>query len=555
MKLKLFISAFAAAAFAVNACAGAAEYKINKDFSKSTVTIEGTGEKEDNFTLLITPADTNTGDLWNEIPDADKTKIGEYTIANPGKKIGFAGEFKSDKNGVFSCTTTLSDSGKYKINVFSNADNKTQAFTVDFVSKGEYEGAIGALNDKVNDEDGFYGALKLNAGKLGFDADESELRSISDIMFAELNGSSLSAEEYKDNSEMFEASKLISELNKNKAGISSIDLIEKLISEDSKLAATYKKYVTEDSYKEYMISRMSGKGIGSIKEFKTKLTEAVILTAVKYPNGFMNIKSVFEEYQTDLGLASVSTAQSVYSDLAGNEYADKTALVGAYNNLASGAGGGSGTGGSSTSSGRRDNNSSSGIGAVAGGTVSGNQPVTMKFDDLDTVSWAYEAVSALSDAGIISGKSETKFAPRDNIKREEFVKLVIGMLGENEGGENVFSDIGENDWFCGCVARANALGIVSGIGEGVFGTGRNITRQDIAVILYKALEYKGISLEAGELEFSDSGEISDYAEKAVSALAKAGIINGVGDGTFNPTGFATRAEAAQMVFGVYKLIK
>lgn len=554
MKRRLFISAFTAASLAMCASVGAAEYKINKNFSKSTVTIEGKGEKKDSFMLLITPADTDTENLWAVIPDGNKTKPGEYTVADAGKMIGYAGEFKSDENGDFSFETVLTDSGKYNISVFSTAENETKTFSVEFVSKTEYETAIAALNDKINDKDEFYTALAANVEKIGFEAEASKLRDISDILFASLDGKPLDKDEYKDNYEKFEISKLIAALNKSNANISSIDLIETIISKNSKLAATYKKFVTEQSYKEYMISRMSGKGLSKISDLETKLTEAVILTAVKYPNGFMNIKSVFEDYKTDLGIASVSNLQSVYSNLAGNEYEDKSALITAYNSLASdsGSAGGSAGGGSSSSVGRKDNTSSMGIVST---NTSNNETVTMKFDDLDTVSWAYEAISTLSDAGIISGKSETKFAPRDNIKREEFVKLMIGLIGEAPGGENIFTDVGENDWFCGYVAKANELGIVSGIETNIFGTGRNITRQDMAVILYRALEYKGKSLESGELEFSDSGEVAIYAQKAVAALAKAGIINGVGDGRFNPTGLATRAEAAEMVFGVYKLVK
>ena len=99
------------------------------------------------------------------------------------------------------------------------------------------------------------------------------------------------------------------------------------------------------------------------------------------------------------------------------------------------------------------------------------------------------------------------------------------------------------------------MGIVGGIGDGLFGTGRNITRQDMAVMIYKALTAKGVGLEAGALAFSDSAAVSDYAKDAVAALANAEIINGQGDNTFNPNGEATRAEAASIIYGMYKRIQ
>ena len=88
----------------------------------------------------------------------------------------------------------------------------------------------------------------------------------------------------------------------------------------------------------------------------------------------------------------------------------------------------------------------------------------------------------------------------------------------------------------------------------MFGSGENVTRQDMAVIIYNAMIKSGITLETQELEFSDKHLISDYAKNAVSALTKAGVINGLSDNTFNPAGEATRAEAAKMIYGMYSII-
>ena len=179
----------------------------------------------------------------------------------------------------------------------------------------------------------------------------------------------------------------------------------------------------------------------------------------------------------------------------------------------------------------------------------------MPFEDLDTASWAYEAISTLYNKGIISGKSETRYAPNDNITREEFVKLIIGAIGElSVNKQNKFKDVSDDAWFCNCVNLAAELGIVNGIGDNLFGAGMKITRQDMAVMLYKAVVYKGIDLNINGPEFTDSDEISDYAVQAIGALASEGIINGMDDGTFKPNSNATRAEAAQMVFGVMKLM-
>ena len=82
----------------------------------------------------------------------------------------------------------------------------------------------------------------------------------------------------------------------------------------------------------------------------------------------------------------------------------------------------------------------------------------------------------------------------------------------------------------------------------MFGTGAFITREDMAVIIYNCAKLKGITLKEGSLTVSDKNNISDYAKISVSALLNSGIVNGTGSGEFNPKGFATRAEAAKMIY-------
>ena len=180
----------------------------------------------------------------------------------------------------------------------------------------------------------------------------------------------------------------------------------------------------------------------------------------------------------------------------------------------------------------------------------------MPFKDLDTVEWAYEAISALSDAGIISGKSDTRFAPRDNVRREEFVKMIIGVIGaEQVSSGDRFIDVSRDDWFDPFVGAAVERGIVNGIEDNVFGTGLNITRQDMAVMVYNSLKTKDIELQSKQLSFDDAYQIADYAKEAVAALAGAGIINGKDNNIFDPGGQATRAEAAKIAYEVYRIIK
>ena len=90
-------------------------------------------------------------------------------------------------------------------------------------------------------------------------------------------------------------------------------------------------------------------------------------------------------------------------------------------------------------------------------------------------------------------------------------------------------------------------GIMLGTGDSEFGVGMNITRQDLAVILYRAM---GVTDEARECSFTDSGDIDGYAKEAVAYLSGKGIINGYEDGRFLPHKYVTRAEAAKLIYGI-----
>lgn len=172
------------------------------------------------------------------------------------------------------------------------------------------------------------------------------------------------------------------------------------------------------------------------------------------------------------------------------------------------------------------------------------------FNDISDVAWAKDAITSLYNEGIISGKSSNEFAPFDNITREEFVKIAIGVMGIKPlSGNSSFTDVASSSWYAPYVNAAVSAGIISGYSDAEFGVGDFITRQDVAVILNRI--YK-ITSSGNTLSFSDSNDISDYAKEAVEKLSSAGIING-SDGKFMPKSNCTRAEAACMVYRIMSL--
>ena len=103
------------------------------------------------------------------------------------------------------------------------------------------------------------------------------------------------------------------------------------------------------------------------------------------------------------------------------------------------------------------------------------------------------------------------------------------------------------DWYTPYIAAAVQNGIITGRPDGTFGIGDDITRQDIAVIIYRSQNSPATEAH----QFPDSGSIADYAADAVSYLFNSGIASGDDKGNFNPGNPATRAEAAKMLYGLY----
>ncbi|MBQ2897621.1 MAG: S-layer homology domain-containing protein [Clostridia bacterium] len=182
-----------------------------------------------------------------------------------------------------------------------------------------------------------------------------------------------------------------------------------------------------------------------------------------------------------------------------------------------------------------------------------NNTTSTTFVDLGSVAWASEAINALAAKGVVAGTSYGYFEPNGLVTREQFAKMLVLATGKyNSSAINEFTDIPAGDWSATYVASAKAAGFVNGVGEGKFGFGRSITREDMAVMIYNVMKSNGAVFEEAKTDFNDYAQISDYAKEAVSALAAKGIINGMGDNTFAPKSTATRAQAALLVYAITK---
>lgn len=173
------------------------------------------------------------------------------------------------------------------------------------------------------------------------------------------------------------------------------------------------------------------------------------------------------------------------------------------------------------------------------------------FTDISSDHWAYEAVMNLYNNGDINGYEDGTFRPDKAVTREEFVKMMLSCLDIVETGGTVpFDDVEYGVWYSTYVATAWRNGLVNGVSKNQFGLGMNITRQDMATMIYRSAELSDV--EGNAIEFADGYQIADYAREAVENLSKAGIINGI-DGSFMPEKTATRAEVAKILSNLLAL--
>lgn len=175
---------------------------------------------------------------------------------------------------------------------------------------------------------------------------------------------------------------------------------------------------------------------------------------------------------------------------------------------------------------------------------------TKTFGDIQN-HWAKIYIESMATKGICSGKGEGKFAPNDNVTRAEFAAFMTRALGLTEKADaSTFSDLVSGAWYEDEVLAAAKAGIISGY-DGQFRPLDRVTKQDMAVMIFKAYDYLGVKCQMADLNFTDNDKVSDYAKKAIRACVGEKIVSGAnnGDNTFRfePKSNATRAQAMVML--------
>ncbi|MBQ7032264.1 MAG: S-layer homology domain-containing protein [Clostridia bacterium] len=167
---------------------------------------------------------------------------------------------------------------------------------------------------------------------------------------------------------------------------------------------------------------------------------------------------------------------------------------------------------------------------------------TMQFYDLYNYAWARTEIEKLNAKGLVNDYTPKSFAPGKNITRGDFALFLVRTLGlEGEDAEN-FADVDPDAEYAKEIAIGRAAGILNGIGDNKYNPEAEISRQDMMTIIARGMKLLGT--EADLSGFSDTGLIADYALEGVRAMVGTGLVKGNADGTLNPLGNTTRAEAA-----------
>ena len=168
--------------------------------------------------------------------------------------------------------------------------------------------------------------------------------------------------------------------------------------------------------------------------------------------------------------------------------------------------------------------------------------------------WFYQAVKYAYDKGFMTGVSDSEFAPDITLTRAMLVSALYRIENEpTADGELSFSDVSDDSWYAKAPLLAYNNDIISGKTETEFDPNSDITREQMAVILYRYAKTKGYNSDSDEITYSDVKDIAEYAIDSVKWAYCAGIMTGDENGNFNPQANVSRQEFVKMLISALNI--
>ncbi len=538
----------------------ATETKVKVDNSENKMVISGIANDEDG--------------IWIEIVKGNKqhSQIFEgLSKVNNVYESGIPVVFFDTVKGSFSLDVPVTETDDYTVYV-KNMTTKEMLIdgeVITFADATTYESLVNGLD--TSSESAFVASLTDDvAKKLGMDIlvsphlSSDEKTEVKEKLYAE----GLSATDDESNKKMCNEYAAMAVINNNttvSADVAAVvmDCLTDTVNADSSLKDWYGRYITDATKETSFVNKLlatepASEGAEKIA-LRSNLTDALkvalVLEIAKAPNGYTNIGTSFDLFKSAFGRESVSTSNDVYEKMVGT-YANKSAFLKKYDDIVTPPSDDPSDDGQGTDSlgGVTGGFTIGGGGGAAEETETPNKATPMEkniFNDIESVPWAQEAIVALKVKNVIDGKTETEFCPNDKITREEFTKLIVAAFAnEAVNAEISFDDARTDAWYYSYIQKAKGAGLVNGMSDAYFGVGHNITRQDMAVMIFNAAKYKNVigNSTPEEFPFGDDGSIANYAKEAIYTLKTMGIINGVDSDNFAPLSTATRAEATVMIY-------
>ena len=187
--------------------------------------------------------------------------------------------------------------------------------------------------------------------------------------------------------------------------------------------------------------------------------------------------------------------------------------------------------------------------SVAATFVQASDVTGLPFIDVKESDWFYEAVQFAFESGMMNGTGGSSFQPNAMLSRSMIATILWRLEGSPDGNPVRFTDVSDGQWYTEGVNWAAANDLVNGYGNSTFGPKDDITREQMAAILYRYAQFKGYDCTVqGDLSrFADGGQTSDWARDAVVWAVDKGLLTGKGGGLLDPKGTATRVEVATIL--------
>ena len=172
------------------------------------------------------------------------------------------------------------------------------------------------------------------------------------------------------------------------------------------------------------------------------------------------------------------------------------------------------------------------------------------FSDVKKDDWYYEAVKYVYENDLMQGTAEETFAPDENMTRAMLVTVLYGMVNpESVINTHSFADVPEGQWYSDAIFWAASNGIVTGVTSTEFAPDRDISREQMATIIYRFAKMLKFDAEdkADISNFADADDVSDWAVDAICWANKTELVNGTSKTTLSPKAIATRAQVAKVL--------